>query len=46
MDTKPKCNCKCSTGIHEGLTFGSGELDYYGFWKYPCEKAVIFSPIC
>lgn len=28
--------CRCSTGIHEGLTFGSGELDQYGFWEKPC----------
>jgi hypothetical protein len=33
----PKCGC--STGIHQGLTFGSGELDALGFWQYPC-------PIC
>lgn len=29
-------NCSVSTGIHEGLTFGSGELDYYGYWEIPC----------
>lgn len=34
-----KCNnpeCACSTGIHEGLTYGSGELDDYGYWEFPC----------
>jgi hypothetical protein len=28
--------CKVSTGIHDGLTFGSGELDENGFWSKPC----------
>lgn len=28
--------CGVSTGIHGGLTFGSGELDEYGFWQVPC----------
>lgn len=31
-------NCKCSTGIHEGLTFGSGELDECGYWEKPCAE--------
>lgn len=30
----PKCGC--SSGIHEGLTFGSGDLDQWGFWEHPC----------
>jgi hypothetical protein len=25
-----------SSGIHEGLTFGSGTLDFNGFWSNPC----------
>jgi hypothetical protein len=29
-------DCSCSTGIHGGLTFGSGELDEAGFWAKPC----------
>jgi hypothetical protein len=29
--------CSCSTGIHEGLTFGSGELDDWGYWSKPCQ---------
>lgn len=41
-------DCRISTGIHErldangsqnkpwGLTFGSGELDDYGYWEFPC----------
>lgn len=36
---KPPCgnlDCSVSTGIHDGLTFGSGELDHYGFWEKPC----------
>lgn len=28
--------CAISTGIHEGLTFGHGKLDDYGYWQYPC----------
>lgn len=30
--------CFVSTGIHDGLTFGSGELDEYGYWEFPCHK--------
>lgn len=29
-------DCACSTGIHEGLTFGHGRLDEYGYWEFPC----------
>jgi len=29
-------SCKISTGIHNGYTFGSGKLDDYGYWKFPC----------
>ena len=32
----PKCGV--STGIHDGLTFGSGDLDQNGFWEHGCEK--------
>jgi hypothetical protein len=41
LETKELDHTKCrwSTGIHEGLTVGQGELDEYGFWKKPC-------PIC
>ncbi len=28
--------CSVSSGIHEGYTFGSGELDDYGYWSKPC----------
>ena len=28
--------CKVSTGIHNGLTFGQGRLDSYGYWQFPC----------
>lgn len=44
--SSPKCSA--STGIHDdgdgtpehpyGLTFGYGELDYYGYWQYPCAE--------
>jgi hypothetical protein len=29
-------DCSVSTGIHDGLTFGRGDLDDYGFWQIPC----------
>jgi len=32
-------HCRVSTGIHGGLTFGSGELNSNGCWEFPC-------PIC
>jgi len=28
--------CSWSTGIHDGLTVGQGELDFYGYWERPC----------
>lgn len=28
--------CRFSTGIHDGLTVGQGELDFYGYWEIPC----------
>ena len=31
-----KHECYVSTGIHGGLTFGSGELSDYGYWSKPC----------
>lgn len=30
-------HCSISTGIHDGLTFGSGELDDFGYWSRPCD---------
>lgn len=30
----PKCGT--STGIDGSLTFGSGELDEWGYWSKPC----------
>lgn len=29
-------NCAVSSGIHEGLMFGRGTLDFNGFWSKPC----------
>lgn len=29
--------CALSTGIDDHLSFGSGELDEFGYWKHPCE---------
>jgi hypothetical protein len=36
--TKPCDNpeCSTSTGIDNHLTFGSGDLDEFGYWKHPC----------
>jgi hypothetical protein len=37
--TMPACGnplCRVSTGIHGGLTFGSGRLDARGYWSDPC----------
>lgn len=31
-------NCSSSTGIHNGITFGTGCLDDYGFWQFPCDQ--------
>lgn len=28
--------CRWSTGVHDHLTVGQGELDEYGFWERPC----------
>jgi hypothetical protein len=39
MSITKKCgnpDCTCSTGIHDGLTFGSGNLDDHGYFEKPC----------
>lgn len=38
MKNRPCGNpeCSCSTTIVETLSFGSGELDFNGFWEKPC----------
>lgn len=28
--------CNFSTGIHDGLTIGTGELDPHGYWEHGC----------
>jgi len=28
--------CCWSSGVHEGLTVGQGELDSNGYWQRPC----------
>ena len=30
--------CASSTGICGSTTFGTGELDPYGYWRFPCEE--------
>jgi hypothetical protein len=34
-------DCGCSTGIHEGITFGRGRLDFNGFWEFPCRPCAV-----
>jgi len=29
-------DCHVSSGVHDCLTFGTGELDDNGFWENPC----------
>ena len=29
-------DCSASTNILEDISFGSGELDFNGFWETPC----------
>jgi len=31
-------NCGISTGICGSVTFGTGKLDEYGYWKNPCPE--------
>lgn len=31
-------SCDLSEGIHEQLTFGTGELSFAGFWSEPCAE--------
>lgn len=30
-------DCGVSMGIHDGLTFGAGKLEHYGYWEIPCD---------
>jgi len=30
-------DCGASTGICGSMTFGKGNLDYYGYWEFPCK---------
>jgi len=30
--------CSASTSIADQATFGTGLLDEFGFWEFPCEK--------
>jgi hypothetical protein len=32
----PKCKCDVSTGIDGSITAGTGYLDDYGFFEFPC----------
>jgi len=33
-----KHECGASTGFCGAITFGTGELDDYGYWEYPCDE--------
>ncbi|MGA2886216.1 MAG: hypothetical protein ABSE80_13895 [Halobacteriota archaeon] len=33
---KPTCRCNASTGICGCTTYGTGKLDYNGYWEVPC----------
>ncbi len=33
-----KKEVQISTGIHDGLTYGHGELDNLGFWEIDCKE--------
>ncbi len=28
--------CCCSSDMSGEMTFGKGELSYYGYWEFPC----------
>jgi len=30
------CNCGVSTNIADEISCGTGELDFNGFWEFPC----------
>lgn len=36
VSDRPDCNCSCSTGAHDELTFGYGNVSFHGFWQFPC----------
>jgi hypothetical protein len=31
-----RCQCKTSTGIDGSITRGTGKLDDFGYWEFPC----------
>lgn len=33
-----KREVQISTGIHDGLTYGHGDLDHLGFWEIDCHE--------
>ncbi len=36
VEDKPPCKCLASTNIADEISCGTGELDFYGFWEFPC----------
>jgi len=30
--------CSSSTGVCGSTTFGTGNLDFYGYWEFPCKE--------
>jgi hypothetical protein len=33
-----KSSCSASTGICESMTFGSGRINFDGYWEFPCAE--------
>ena len=38
-----KCNCNTSTGICGSITRGTGQLDFNGYWEFPCTHGNAFT---
>jgi len=41
IKTNQRCgnpNCGVTTNIADEISCGTGKLDDYGFWEFPCEK--------
>lgn len=34
--SKRPCNCFASTNIADEINYGTGDLDFNGFWQFPC----------
>lgn len=36
LQGKRPCNCYASTNIADEVNYGTGDLDFNGFWEFPC----------